>query len=74
MKELVNLVAEFVGSHTVYKKVLHNTVLMLLERARDMESNDRRRRRKHMGEGIRLAVRIICFELGITWAVAASAN
>ena len=72
--DLVNIVAEFVGNHTIFKQQLDNTILMLIERARLMERNRRHRKRKHVGEGILMAVRILCFELGLAWGVAAAAK
>ena len=72
MKDLVNLIAEFVGEQTIWKKSLERLIFVLLEKSEIMKSDERQRKRTHMAQGILLAVRMLCFELDIHWGVESS--
>ena len=69
MKDLVNLIAKHVGDHEMYRRKVESLVARLIIMSDDMSRNPGERRRKHMGEGIRLAIRSICFELQMGWGV-----
>ena len=69
MRDLVELIAEYVGNHTLYERKLERLVFTLMERSDLLQNNHTQRKRKHIGQGIMLAVRMICFELNIIWGV-----
>ena len=67
-KELVNLIAEFVGNHEKYRRCVESSMFSIMDKAHDMGVDPNKRRRKHMAQGMRLAVQLMSFELGLQWA------
>ena len=66
--EIIKLIANFEGEHEKFRRCVESCMFSIMNKAHDMGVDPNKRRRKHMAQGMRLAVRLMSFELGMQWA------